>query len=181
MIAGVRKRLIKSVKFMLIPIAEQFVTDDLWELREKAICSKGISRDFWIILYNRYLHNYGADIPLEARIMSRPKLPHDAYGIFISKGATIGVNCVIFQHVTIGSNTLRQSERRGSPVIGDNCYIGAGAKIIGNIKVGNNCRIGANCVVVEDVPDSSVVVLQKSRVLVKSNLENTFLNYNETS
>jgi serine O-acetyltransferase len=111
--------------------------------------------------------------------MPPPRLPHGAYGIFISKGATIGMDCVIFQQVTIGSNTLQQSKKKGSPIIGYNCYIGARAKVIGNIKVGNNCRIGANCVVVEDVPDSSVVVLQKPRVLIKSNLDNKFLNYND--
>jgi serine O-acetyltransferase len=42
--------------------------------------------------------------------------------------------------------------------IGDRCYIGAGAKIIGNISIGNNVRIGANCVVYENIPDNAIVV-----------------------
>ena len=43
------------------------------------------------------------------------------------------------------------------PVIGDNVYIGPGAKIFGGIRVGNNVRIGANCIVFQDIPDNAVV------------------------
>lgn len=43
-------------------------------------------------------------------------------------------------------------------MIGDNVRIGAGAKIIGNIRVGNNVTIGANAVVTRDVPDGATVV-----------------------
>jgi len=60
-----------------------------------------------------------------------PSFPHGAYGIFISGGAEIGANAVIFQQVTIGSNTLPDSNGRGAPRLGDDCYIGAGAKLVG--------------------------------------------------
>ena len=56
----------------------------------------------------------------------------------------------------------------GAPTIGDNCYIGAGAKIVGKIHVGNNVKIGTNCVVFEDIPDNSTVVLSKPRIIVKN-------------
>ncbi|MEI6178170.1 MAG: serine acetyltransferase, partial [Verrucomicrobiota bacterium] len=65
----------------------------------------------------------------------------------------------------IGSNTLADSSNRGSPTIGDGCYIGCGASIIGNVRIGNNVRIGANCVVVCDIPDNSTVVMQKARII----------------
>lgn len=45
--------------------------------------------------------------------------------------------------------------------------IGAGAKIIGNVRVGNNVRIGANAIVIEDVPDDCTVVMNKPRVIVR--------------
>ena len=45
--------------------------------------------------------------------------------------------------------------------------IGAGAKIIGNIRIGNNVRIGANAIVVDDVPDDCTVVMNKPRVIVR--------------
>lgn len=87
-----------------------------------------------------------ASIMPKAQFGSKPNLPHGVSGIFISSGSKIGRNAVIFQQVTIGSVTTLDSKSQGSPIIGDNCYIGAGAKIIGNIKIGNNVRIGANCV-----------------------------------
>ena len=90
---------------------------------------------------------YGAYIGIDVRIKSKITFPHDLFGVFISERAVIGENCVIFQQVTIGSNTLPDSQRPGAPVIGDNVYIGAGVKIIGGVKVGNNVRIGANAVI----------------------------------
>ena len=73
----------------------------------------------------------GANIMPKAQFSSRPTLPHGLSGIFISSGSRIGSNAVIFQQVTIGSITTIDSSHRGSPQIGDDCYIGAGAKVLG--------------------------------------------------
>lgn len=63
------------------------------------------------------------------------------------------------QGVTIGKNT------KGSPVIGDNVFIGANALVIGKVVVGNNVCIGAGSVVVKDVPDNAVVVGNPARII----------------
>jgi serine O-acetyltransferase len=63
----------------------------------------------------------------------------------------MGRNCSIGQGVTIGTKGAGRSD--GSPQLGDNVYVGAGAKIIGRIRVGSDVVIGANTVVVKDVPD----------------------------
>ena len=44
------------------------------------------------------------------------------------------------------------------PTIGDNVYIGPGAKIFGKISIGNNVKIGANAVVLKDAPDNAILV-----------------------
>lgn len=62
---------------------------------------------------------------------------------------------------------LVDSKRKGAPVLGDNVYIGCGAKLIGNIKVGDRARIGANCIVVKDVPSNSVTVIRNVESIVK--------------
>lgn len=67
----------------------------------------------------------------------------------------------------ISPSYYRRRTWGGAPNIGDDCYIGAGAKIIGNINIGNNVRIGANCVVVEDIPDNCTVVMDKPRIILK--------------
>ncbi|HKZ36225.1 MAG TPA: serine acetyltransferase [Chryseolinea sp.] len=126
-------------------------------------------------LYMRFLKSNGSWISLSTRFHGEPLFPHGIYGVFISGGAVIGRNCVIFQHVTIGSNTLIDSKNHGAPTVGDNCYIGAGAKIIGNVKVGNNVRIGANTVVYQDVPDNCVVTSSLQKVVQKTQpLNNNF-------
>ena len=131
-------------------------------------------RQLLLLSYDSALLKYGSYIGYSAKFADIPLFPHGIMGVFISAGAEIGKNCVIFQQVTIGSNTLIDSERKGAPIIGDNCYIGAGAKIIGNVKIGNNCRIGANCVIVNDVPDNSVVVLNAPRIVRKENMDNRY-------
>jgi serine O-acetyltransferase len=138
-------------------------------------------RKLFVPLYNhsnqKILDRHNAIIPCLDRI--KPfATPHGLAGIFISYGATIGEGCTIFHQVTIGSNTLPGSRGRGCPTIGDNVYIGCGAKIIGNVRIGNNVRIGANCVVTQDVPDNATVVLEKPRVLVREEKQdNRFVWY----
>jgi serine O-acetyltransferase len=70
--------------------------------------------------------------------------------------AKIGKNCRIQQGVTIGR--IGGFRGGGVPIIGDNVYIGTGAKILGDVKIGNNVKVGANAVVIKDVPDNAVAV-----------------------
>lgn len=88
-------------------------------------------------------------------------MPHGLSGIFINDKAVIGCGCVIFHQVTIGEYNGK------APIIGENCFIGAGAKLIGGIKIGNNVKIGANYIVVTDIPDNATVVMDKPRVIIK--------------
>lgn len=69
-------------------------------------------------------------------------------------------------YFSAGDNWFKRTSVRGA-TIGNNCLIGAGAKIIGNVHIGNNIRIGANAIVVDDVPDNCTVVMNKPRVIVR--------------
>jgi len=102
----------------------------------------------------------GADIPLNSNLGGGLLITHPN-GIVIHPKAIIGPNCLIFQQVTIGSRD------GGIPTIGGHVDIGAGAKIIGNIKIGNHVRIGANSVVLGDVPDGCTVVGIPARIIKK--------------
>jgi len=83
--------------------------------------------------------------------------------IIVSAHATIGRNVNLNQGVTIGISN--RGPRKGTPTVGDNVYIGPGAKLFGNISIGNNVAIGANCVVTKDVSDNAVVVGVPGRVI----------------
>lgn len=79
-------------------------------------------------------------------------IPHPN-GIVIHPDAKIGVNCLIFHQVTLGSRNAD-----GVPEIAGHVDIGAGAKILGPVKIGANARIGANAVVMIDVQPGAVAV-----------------------
>jgi serine O-acetyltransferase len=149
-----------------------------WSIKDKLNTTQNkYLKKIYLKLYNEYLLRFSSFIGYNSKIIGIPIFPHGMLGIFISGSSVIGKNCVIFQHVIIGSNSLPDSKNVGSPVIGDNCYIGAGAKIIGNVRIGNNCRIGANAVVTQDVPGNCVVVLEKSKIIQKENLNNRFYSF----
>ena len=91
-------------------------------------------------------------------------------GLYISHGgpvvvnpsAVIGNNCNLSQFVTIGSNEGRAA------VIGDNVYIGPGAKLFGKIEIGNNVSIGANAVVTKSFPMSNVTIAGVPAKVIKN-------------
>ena len=136
-----------------------------WTIREKALSSHSLFRYFYTYKWEKILRKNNAFIPLGSSFDESPNFPHGLCGIFISGGAKIGKGCIIFHQVTIGSNTLSDTKHPGAPTIGNNVYIGAGAKIIGGICIGDNVRIGANCVVTKDIPANSTVVLPSPRVI----------------
>lgn len=140
----------------------------IWQLRHKyQQTGSPVLKWFYFRKYQTLMDRNNASIPLTAEFAEMPTLPHGLSGIYISASARIGKACVIFHQVTIGSNMLPDSKSQGFPTLGDNVYIGAGAKIIGNVHIGNNVRIGANCVVTTDIPDNATVVLEKPRIIVK--------------
>lgn len=131
-------------------------------------------------VWNRYMVCNAGSISIDAHIESPLILPHGVSGIFITQSAVIGRNVVIFQQVTIGANTIKGSKSYGAPIIGNDVYIGAGAKIIGKATISDNVRIGANAVVVKDVPYNALVVCSEPRIIVKENtLDNRFSPYLE--
>lgn len=84
------------------------------------------------------------------------------YGLLIIDPTTrIGRNCRIHAGVHIGGsgNFVDPKEAHlHSPRIGDNVYIGPGAKLYGPILVGDNCTIGANAVVTKSFPEAGLTL-----------------------
>lgn len=174
-------RIISYIIYICMSQEKRESQEFFWQTYEEVKKNSGTikSKVCGCILHRLFRENC-ANIGLETKFSGYPYFPHGICGIFISQGAKIGKNCTIFQQVTIGSNTLKDSSGYGAPQIGDNVYIGAGAKIIGNVKIGNNCRIGANCVVTKDVPDNATVVMEQPRIIVhEMERENEFVNYNK--
>ena len=117
---------------------------------------------FYRVRLRRLQVRFGVEISYKTHIGAGLKISH-GNGVVIHEGAQIGRNCTILQQVTIGNNP--QKNRFQVPVIGDNCYIGAGAKVIGPIFVGDDVIIGAQSVVNKDVPAGSVVAGVPAKII----------------
>lgn len=72
----------------------------------------------------------------------------------------MGENCSVIAAVTIGMRN-----EWAFPTIGHNVFIGAGARVLGEITVGDNVKIGANAVVLQDVPENATAVGVPARVI----------------
>lgn len=83
------------------------------------------------------------------------RLMHLGSLVRIKKNCRIGSNCTILPGLVIGNKHLKEDD--SWVIIGDNCYIGLGVKIFGQVKIGNNVTIGANAVVTKDIPDNAIV------------------------
>lgn len=96
---------------------------------------------------------FGCHIPYTAQIGKNTEIAYGGIGIVIHSRCIIGENCVIEPGVVLGGT----SKKWEVPKIGDNVYIGTGARIVGPVVVGDNVMIGANAVVNKDVPGNTLV------------------------
>jgi serine O-acetyltransferase len=90
-----------------------------------------------------------------AQIGNRLFIDHGA-GVVIGETAEIGDDVTLYQGVTLGGTGKEKGKRH--PTIGDGVVVGAGAKVLGNIRVGDHSRVGAGSVVLRSVPDDSTIV-----------------------
>ena len=112
------------------------------------------------IWYKRVELKTGIQISENAKIGRGFAIEH--YSNIVIGNAVIGDHCTIFHGVTIG---YAGREKGGTPIIGNNCIIASGAKVIGAIKIGNNVFIGANALVCKNIPDNAVVGAPLSTIL----------------
>ncbi len=82
----------------------------------------------------------------EGLVMAHP------IGVIINSKVKAGNRIVIESGVVIGD------EKGNSPLLGDDIFIGSGAKIIGGIKIGSRVKIGANAVIVKSAPSDATLI-----------------------
>ena len=117
------------------------------------------------ISYERYSMKLGFSIPIN---VFGPGLCIGHIGTIVINGnVRIGSNARIHVGVNIGNYSLLDENWRtdNTPTIGDNAYIGPGAKLFGRITIGNDVAIGANAVVTKDVPDHVTVVGVPAKII----------------
>ena len=111
----------------------------------------------------------GIQLNREAKIGKDLHLIHPG-NILISPKAIIGDRCGIMHDVTIGTNSVpiqsvSYGNKFGVPVIGNDVFIGAGAKVLGGIKIGDNAVIAANSLVTTNVPPGTIAIGVPARII----------------
>jgi serine O-acetyltransferase len=101
---------------------------------------------------------FGLEIPSGADIGGGLYIAHPIGTVIMPR--RIGKNCTIIAAITIGMRN-----EWAFPDIGDEVFIGAGARVLGGIRIGNQVNIGANSVVIQDVPDGATVVGAPGKVI----------------
>jgi len=118
--------------------------------------------DFALYLQSRSSQVFQVDINPAVPMGKGIMLDHGT-GLVIGETAVVGDNVSLLQNVTLGGTGKSDEDRH--PKIGDGVLIGAGAKVLGNIRVGDCSRIGAGSVVLKDVPPRTTVAGVPARVI----------------
>jgi serine O-acetyltransferase len=111
------------------------------------------------ILSRLNLTLHGFDVPAVVKIGPGLYVPHPVGTVIMAQ--EIGANVTLVSNITIGMRNVPIFPR-----IGDNVYIGAGARILGNLDIGDNVNIGANAVVLIDVPSGATAVGVPAKVKI---------------
>ena len=119
-------------------------------------------RDFALYLQSRASQVFQVDINPAVPMGKGVMLDHGT-GLVIGETAVVGDNVSLLQNVTLGGTGKSDEDRH--PKIGNGVLIGAGAKVLGNIKVGDCSRIGAGSVVLKEVPPRVTVAGVPAKVI----------------
>ncbi|KAL0353310.1 UNVERIFIED_CONTAM: Serine acetyltransferase 3, mitochondrial [Sesamum angustifolium] len=167
---------------------QQAVRDDLKAVRERdpacvsyvhcllnfkgflACQAHRLAHNFWVQkrtvlalhIQSRVSEVFAMDIHPGAKIGRGVMFDHGT-GVVIGETAVIGNNVTILHDVTLGGTGKVQGDRH--PKIGDGVLIGAGAKVLGNVKVGENAKIGAGSIVLKEIPPRGTAVGNPARLV----------------
>ncbi len=119
-------------------------------------------RPFAQFLQMRISEVFAVDIHPGARIGKGIMIDH-ATGVVVGETAVIGDDVSLLHSVTLGGTGKEGGDRH--PKIGRGVLIGAGAKILGNIRIGDCSRVGAGSVVLADVPPCKTVAGVPARIV----------------
>ncbi len=122
----------------------------------------------------RYSRKYGIEISSSAIIGEGFYLGHP-YNITIGSNVVIGKNVNIHKGATIGATN--RGSKKGSPVIGNDVFVGINSTIVGNIKIENDVLIAPNSYVNFDVPMHSIVIGNPGKIYNKRNATEGYVNF----
>ena len=135
--------------------------------------NKKIISLFFRFLLRKISYETKIQIPYETKIDAGFYIGHCGC-IIINKNAILGKNINIATGVTIGQEN--RGKRKGSPTIGNNCWIGTNAVIVGKVTIGSDVLIAPLSFVNFDVPDHSLVIGNPARIIPMKNATKDYLH-----
>ena len=133
-------------------------------------------RDLAYFVQMRVSEIFGVDIHPGARVGKGIMIDH-AHSIVIGETAVVGDNVSMLHSVTLGGTGKEEEDRH--PKIGDGVLIGAGAKVLGNIKVGHCSRIAAGSVVLQEVPPCKTVAGIPAKIVGEAGCDQPSVSMNQ--
>ena len=127
----------------------------------------------YYLKYKRLTSITGIQIPIKTKIGEGFYIGHCGR-IIINPNTVLGRNINIATGVTIGQEN--RGKRKGTPIIGDNVWIGTNAVIVGNIKIGNDVIIAPLSYVNFDVPDHSIVIGNPGKIINREQATKDYIN-----
>lgn len=107
-------------------------------------------------MYQRSIHRSGLEI-LTPVLGGGAIFPH--WGRIILNAEAIGRDLYCLHQVTLANDY-----KTGRPTLGDDVFLGVGATVLGRVHIGNQVLVAAGSVVLDDVPDYSLVAGNPARV-----------------
>lgn len=152
------------------PACHRYIQPLLFYKGFQAVQAYRLAHWFWVhgrkdlayFMQMRTSEVFGVDIHPAARIGRGLMIDH-AHSIVIGETAVVGDNVSMLHSVTLGGTGKDDHDRH--PKIGNNVMLGAGAKVLGNIKIGNCSRVAAGSVVLHAVPACKTVAGVPARVV----------------
>lgn len=185
--ADIRSALVDDLKAIRErdPASRDFLNPFLHYKGYHALESYRVARWLWLagrtqlalLLQSLISQTYAVDIHPGAKIGKRLFIDH-ATGIVIGETAVVGDDVSMLHEVTLGGTGKATGDRH--PKIGNGVLIGAGAKILGNIKIGDGVKVGAGSVVLSDVAAHTTVVGIPARAVGKPREVNPSLEMDQT-
>jgi serine O-acetyltransferase len=134
-------------------------------------------RELALYLQGRVATVYGVDFHPAARIGEGILIDH-ATGVVVGETAVIGNDVSMLHGVTLGGTGKATGDRH--PKVGNGVLLGAGAKILGNIRIGDGSKVGAGSVVLSDVPPHVTVVGVPARIVGRPHGDNPALDMDQS-
>ena len=148
------------IKYALLPGGRT-----MWLIRHYQASSLFITKRFWELLCYFDKFSTGMQIPPQTNIGRGCRISHFG-NIVINPSTRIGSNFNISQGCLIGNSWTKGVH--GTPVIGNNCCVGANAIIIGKITIGDDVLVAPGAFVNFDVPSNSIVIGNPGKIIARN-------------